>query len=227
MEHTLKPRVKIGGIGSVQEACLAVQYGASALGFVSSRIDDPCVIDDSLIASIISSIPPMVASFLTTGKQDVQAIIEQQHQCRANTLQFRDRLEMMYYNELRSALPGICLVQVIHVTNQSAVEDARALAPYVDGLLLDTDTPPQDMKEELSCSESVNPWSVCCQIRRMVNIPIILAGGLNVDNVAYAIEQVGPFGLDVYSSVRTDGRLDETKRADFFAQIEHVRLQHS
>jgi len=53
-----------------------------------------------------------------------------------------------------------------------------------------------------------------------VEVPVFLAGGLNSDNVLAAIQQVKPFGVDVCSGVRTDGKLDEMKLAQFFSQVE-------
>jgi phosphoribosylanthranilate isomerase len=50
-------------------------------------------------------------------------------------------------------------------------------------------------------------------------VPLFLAGGLKAENVAEAIAEVGPFGLDICSGVRTDGALDEGKLDRFFAAV--------
>jgi phosphoribosylanthranilate isomerase len=50
-------------------------------------------------------------------------------------------------------------------------------------------------------------------------VPVYLAGGLHAGNVAEALRVVGPFGLDVCSGVRTDGRLDATKLATFMGAV--------
>ena len=134
----MRPRVKICCMGSVEEMWLAVRYGASAVGLVSAMPSGPGVIDDDLIREIAAVVPPGVASFLLTCKTDAEEIIEQQRRLRANTLQLCDRLERGTHRDLRRALPGIALVQVIHVQSEASVEEALAVAPEVDALLLDS-----------------------------------------------------------------------------------------
>ena len=57
------------------------------------------------------------------------------------------------------------------------------------------------------------------KIREQINIPLFLAGGLNPDNVREAIDAVQPFGVDICSGVRTDGKLDEKKLDAFFRAV--------
>jgi len=71
MEYISKPRIKICCISSIQEAQLAIKYGASALGLVSAMPSGPGVIAEDAIAAIAATIPPAVASFLLTSKYAV------------------------------------------------------------------------------------------------------------------------------------------------------------
>ncbi|HCI80879.1 MAG TPA: N-(5'-phosphoribosyl)anthranilate isomerase [Ktedonobacter sp.] len=215
MEYSNKPRIKICCISSIEEAQLAIHYGASAVGLVSAMPSGPGPIEEDLIAQIAATIPPGVASFLLTSKQDVASIIEQQRRCRVNTLQLVDRLETGTYDELKEALPGISIVQVIHVTGEESIHEALTIAPHVHALLLDSGNPSLQIKE-LGGTGRVHDWSISREIRKRVNVPMYLAGGLRPDNVARAVQQVGPFGLDICSGVRTDGKLDERKLAAFF-----------
>ena len=219
MEATKKPRVKVCCISSIEEARLAVQYGASALGLVSSMPSGPGVITEDTITQIAATIPPAVSSFLLTSKQDVAAIIEQQHRCRVSTIQICDRLETGTYAELRAALPGIALVQVIHVTGAESLAEALMVAPHVNAILLDSGNQSLAVKE-LGGTGRAHNWEISRAIREQVNMPIFLAGGLNAGNVALAIKQVGPFGLDICSGVRKEGKLDEGLLASFFAQVD-------
>ncbi|GAC1394616.1 MAG: phosphoribosylanthranilate isomerase [Ktedonobacteraceae bacterium] len=218
MQPTQRPRVKICCISSVQEARLAVKYGASALGLVSSMPSGPGVIAEDIIAAIAATIPPAVASFLLTSKQDVASIIEQQRRCGVNTLQLVDRLEIGSYEDVRNALPGIAIVQVIHVAGEASIAEARAIAPQVNALLLDSGNPLLAIKE-LGGTGRIHDWEVSRAIRTQVDVPVFLAGGLNASNVADAIKRVGPFALDICSGVRTNGKLDEAKLAAFFEQV--------
>ncbi|BCL84160.1 N-(5'-phosphoribosyl)anthranilate isomerase [Ktedonobacteria bacterium brp13] len=221
MEHIQRPRVKICCISSIDEARLAVRYGASALGLVSAMPSGPGVIGEDLIAAIARTIPPAVASILLTSRQDVPSIIEQQRRTGVNTLQLCDRLIEGTYEDLRAALPGIALIQVIHVTGEESLQEAKAIAPHVHALLLDSGNQSLAIKE-LGGTGRVHNWSVSMQIRAQVEVPIFLAGGLNAENVASAIALVGPYGLDICSGVRTDGALNEMKLKQFFANITRI-----
>ena len=222
MKTTKQPRVKICCISSVEEAWVAIDYGASALGLVSAMPSGPGVIAEGKIAEIAAVVPPGVASFLLTSQQDPAAIIAQQRGCGVNTLQLCDCLSLESYRALREALPGIALVQVIHVTGTDSIAEAVEVAPYVDGLLLDSGNPALPIKE-LGGTGRTHNWNISAKIRELVGIPLFLAGGLNADNIADAIAQVGPFGIDLCSGVRTNGRLDEQKLARFFGGIAGVR----
>lgn len=218
MEPTWKPRVKVCCITTIEEAWLAIQYGASALGLVSEMPSGPGVIPEDLIAEIAAVVPPSISSFLLTSKQNASAIIEQHRRCRTNVIQLCDRLKVGSYGELREAMPGIGIVQVIHVTGEEALEEAVAVASDVDGILLDSGKQTLGVKE-LGGTGRTHDWSLSRRIRETVNTPIFLAGGLNPGNVAEAIKQVQPFGVDVCNGVRTNGKLDETKLSAFFNQI--------
>ena len=215
------PRVKICCIKSFEEAELALRYGASALGFVSAMPSGPGPISEDLIAEIIPRVPAGILTFLLTSKQDPQSIIEQQRRTKANTLQLVDDVESETYRELRKALPGVSIVQVIHVTGNEAVEVAVSISPFVNALLLDSGNPNLPVKQ-LGGTGRVHDWSISKMICSRVAIPVYLAGGLNPENVAEAIRFVRPFGVDLCSGVRTNGALDESKLSRFFAQVAAV-----
>ncbi|MDT5120894.1 MAG: phosphoribosylanthranilate isomerase [Acidobacteriota bacterium] len=213
-----KPRVKICCIGSLEEAWMAIEHGADALGLVSEMPSGPGVISEDLIALIASSVPPAISSFLLTCKQDARSIIAQQRRTGVNTIQFCDRLATGSYQDLREGLPGIAFVQVIHVNGPESVDEAIQIAPFVNGILLDSGNQTLPIKE-LGGTGRTHDWSLSRKIRESVDVPIFLAGGLNPNNIAEAIRQVRPFGVDACSGLRTDGRLDESKLSNFFEMI--------
>ena len=217
MKPTAKPRVKICCIASIEEAWLAIESGASAVGLVSAMPSGPGPIPEPLIAAIATNIPPAIGSFLLTCKQDVAGIVDQQRRLRVNTIQICDRL-LGNYNELRAALPGVSLVQVIHVTGVESVDEAMSVAPFVDAILLDSGNQALAIKE-LGGTGRTHDWSLSRKIRERISVPLFLAGGLNPQNVAEAITMVEPFGVDVCSGLRTDGKLDGEKVKRFFEAI--------
>ncbi len=212
------PKVKICCISSVEEAERAIGLGASALGLVSAMPSGPGVIEEAHIAEIAAAVPPSVATFLLTSLQATDAIIAQHHRCPTTTIQLVDQLEEGTYADLRAALPGVQLVQVIHVTDAASIQEAETAAPHVDALLLDSGNPNAVVKT-LGGTGNTHDWALSRQICDRVDVPVFLAGGLRVHNVAAAIEQVQPFGLDLCTGVRTDGQLDEAKLRAFMDAV--------
>jgi phosphoribosylanthranilate isomerase len=218
VDATSRPRVKICCIRSVAEAWMAIRHGASALGLVSEMPSGPGVIAEETIAEIARTVPPGVGSFLLTSRQDARSIIQQQRRLRVSTLQICDSLTSGSHRDLRAALPGIGIVQVVHVVGPESVAEAVAVAPQVDAILLDSGDPGRPVKE-LGGTGRRHDWRLSRRIRETVAVPIFLAGGLDPDNVAEAMAEVGPFGLDVCSGLRTGGQLDEAKLSRFFGAI--------
>lgn len=218
MEPVWKPRVKICCIASVEEAWLAIKYGAAAVGLVSEMPSGPGPIPEDLIAKIARALPPSVSSFLLTSKMEPSEIIAQHTRCGTSVIQLVDRLKISDYRELREAMPGIGLVQVVHVTGEEAVDEAVAVAPHVNGILLDSGN--RDLRvKQLGGTGRTHDWSVSKRIREKVKAPVFLAGGLNSDNVVEGLKQVQPFGVDVCSGVRTEDKLDECKLLAFFKAV--------
>jgi phosphoribosylanthranilate isomerase len=224
MKATHTPRVKICCISSVDEAALAVDCGASALGLVSNMPSGPGVISDERIAEIAATVPPAIGTFLLTSQQRVADIIEQQRFCRTNTIQICDHLTHGTHRDLKDALPGISVVQVVHVTAPESVEEAVRVAPQVDAILLDSGNQKLAIKE-LGGTGRTHDWTLSRTIRERIGIPLFLAGGLMPENVGEAMEGVGPFGLDLCSGVRTDGKLDAAKLKRFFAAVRRASAQ--
>lgn len=213
-----RPAIKVCCISSPAEAALAIAAGASALGLVSAMPSGPGVIDESLIARIAAGVPPTVDTFLLTSLRHAAAIVEQHRRCRTTTLQLVDHVAHDELRRLRDALPGIRLVQVIHVTGEAAVDEAVAVAPLVDALLLDSGNPALAVKQ-LGGTGRTHDWALSRRIREATDRPLFLAGGLRPDNVAEAIAAVRPFGLDICSGVRGQGRLDADKLGRFVAAV--------
>lgn len=214
----IRPRVKICCISSIDEARLAIKYGASALGLVGNMPSGPGVIDDRLISEIAKIVPPAVSSFLLTSETTAKEIIAHYRRVNTTTIQIVDELAKSEYSVLRSELPNVKLVQVIHVTGENSVKEAIEVSKYADAILLDSGNPNLEVKE-LGGTGRTHNWDLSRQIRESIDIPLFLAGGINPNNVKAAIEKVQPFGVDLCSSVRTDGKLDETKLKSFFNEI--------
>lgn len=214
-----KPRVKICCIKSINEATTAINFGASALGLVGKMPSGPGPIEDDLINEIARNVPPPIATFLLTSETTAEGIIAHHKRVNTSTIQIVDELAGRQYKKLREELPGIKLVQVIHVIDNNSVKEAIEISEMVDALLLDSGNPNLAIKE-LGGTGRKHDWNLSKEIRERISIPLFLAGGLNNNNVKQAIEYVQPFGVDLCSSVRTNGNLDERKLEEFFKAIE-------
>lgn len=214
----IPPRIKICCISSVEEARTAIECGASALGLVTEMPSGPGVISEELIAEIAAVVPPGVASFLLTSKQDAGEIIRQHKRCGTNTIQICDTLLTGSYDDIKKALPGIKVVQVVHVSGEESIIEAVEVSEKVDALLLDSGNQNLAVKE-LGGTGRIHNWDISRSIVEKSRVPVYLAGGLNMSNVAEAIEKVRPFGIDLCSSVRTDKKLDRNKLEQFFATV--------
>ena len=211
----MQPRIKICCIANEQEAAQAISIGASAIGLVGEMPSGPGPISDEEIYRIAKTVPPPVATFLLTSEQTARGIIDHHHRTRTNTIQIVDELQDREYQAIRDELPTVKVVQVIHVVGDRSVDEAVELAEHVDAILLDSGNPTLAVKE-LGGTGRRHDWSLSRRIVETCGRPVFLAGGLNAGNVREAIDTVQPFGLDLCSGVRTEGRLDIEKLEAFF-----------
>lgn len=213
-----KPRVKICCISSIEEAHLAIKHGASALGLVGEMPSGPGVISDEEILEIAKTVPPPIGTFLLTSQTSAKGIIEHCQKVNTNTVQIVDELKSGSYAEIRAALPNVRIVQVIHVIDENSIDEAVRISAEVDAILLDSGNPNLQIKE-LGGTGRTHNWDLSREIVQKSLKPVFLAGGLKPENVRQAVESVQPFGLDLCSSVRTDGKLDENKLEKFFKAL--------
>ena len=214
-------KIKICCISSVEEARLAIRYGADALGLVGRMPSGPGPIADELIASIAKTIHPPIASFLLTCEQNAKDIVAHIQRVHTNTVQVVDELTAGTYDEIRSALPHLRIVQVIHVTGEESIDQALSVQDHIDVILLDSGNPKAAVKT-LGGTGNTHNWEISRELVRRVSVPVFLAGGLNASNVKEAIETVRPFGVDICSGVRTEGKLDIQKLSSFIKAVKAV-----
>ena len=214
-------KIKICCISSPEEAKIAIRYGADALGLVGKMPSGPGPIEDELINSIAKTIHPPIASFLLTSEQKAKNIIAHVNRVHTNTVQIVDELTDGTYEEIRYALPHLRIVQVIHVTGEESINQALQVHQQVDAILLDSGNPGAAIKT-LGGTGNTHNWSVSQELVKQVKVPVFLAGGLHAGNVQEAIEQVRPFGVDICSGVRSDGKLDLHKLSAFIKAVKAI-----
>jgi phosphoribosylanthranilate isomerase len=212
-----RPRVKICCITDPMEAELAIEHGAEVLGLVGPMPSGPGVISMAMAQQINWSVGPML-TFLLTSETEAESIIAQCRAAGTNCVQIVDAVSFEVYQEIRAALPYIKIIQVLHVTSERDIIDAQLLDPVVDALLLDSGNPHLEVKE-LGGTGRVHNWEISRRIVDAVQKPVFLAGGLTPENIQSALHQVRPYGIDVCSGVRTEGKLDPIKLASFMSAV--------
>ncbi|RZL52112.1 MAG: phosphoribosylanthranilate isomerase [Sphingomonas sp.] len=214
----MRTRVKICCIASPDEARIAVAAGADALGLVARMPSGPGPIGDDAIAAIAAEVAPPVATFLLTAETSAAAIAAHVRATRPSVVQIVSHIDPAEAAELAMLAPEVRRVQVIHVEGPEALAMIPLYAPYVHAFLLDSGRPNAAVAE-LGGTGRAHDWSISAAFVRASERPVFLAGGLTAENVGEAIRRVRPFGLDLCSGVRRDGRLDAAKVAAFMAAV--------
>jgi len=191
-------RVKICGITTQEDAAIAIRLGADALGFLVGLLYPT---EDQLspekARSLVSSLPPLVTSVLVTHRSEISEVAPLVEAVQANTLQLHGDFSPPDILELRRRFQFLKIIKAVHVDGEGAIARALEAGPFVDAILLDTRT-----ATRLGGTGVTHDWSISWRIRHALgDKPIILAGGLNPDNVGLAIETVQPFGVDVNTGV--------------------------
>jgi len=217
-----KTHVKICCIGNIEEAELAIEVGASALGLVGPMPSGPGIITNEKINEIVQAISSPIETFLLTSETTVEGIFNHYQKVKTSTIQLVDEIENNGHTRLRELLPEVRIVQVIHVLGEESIDKAIHLSKNVNALLLDSGNPNLKVKE-LGGTGKIHSWEVSKKIVDAVNVPVWLAGGLRSSNVQEAIKKVNPYGVDLCSGVRTEGKLNREKLFSFFEKVKTLR----
>lgn len=218
--------LKICCIMSLHEAQLALKAGASFIGLVSEMPDGPGVITLDKIARIISALPPETKTVLLTSKTFAEDIVKEQKAVGAWGVQVVDHIDPNEMSRLKSLAPGVAIIGVVHVVDDSCLDMARSYYDKVDYLLLDSGSPDATLKS-LGGTGKTHDWSLSRQVCSESPIPVLLAGGINVYNLESAIENVSPSGIDLCSGLRSDGNLDPDKVSAFMSAYQRLILSDS
>lgn len=191
----MRTRIKICGIKSSDAADAAIAAGADALGFNMFK-SSVRYVEPAETAALLSQLPPLVTKvglFVNHSAEDVSTIIEQ---CHFDVLQFHGDES----NEFCSAF-AMPFIKAIRVEQDTDIADAVAAYPNSSGVLLDSHIPGQ-----FGGTGTTFDWSKIPAL----DTPVLLAGGLTVDNVGRAIDLVHPYAVDVSGGVETSPGVKDT-----------------
>ena len=213
--------VKICGVRRQEDALLAAELGADAIGLlVGQKHTSPDFIFTTVAKDIARALPPSVEAVLVTHVEDLDELERLLQQSEIRTIQLHSEIAPSSVERLRGRLPHLKIFKSVSVISADSVAYPEAFAKLVDGFVLDSINVATD---QVGGTGKTHDWSVSRQIViRYPEVPIILAGGLNSENVRSAIERVRPFGVDVNSGTKAaDGFKDPRKMEAFIAQAKH------
>lgn len=211
--------VKVCCIQSADEARLAAAEGAAFLGLVGAMPSGPGPIPDEVIARVVREAPAGAVPVLLTSRVTAADIAAHVRGTGAPAVQIVQTVPPGVRRELRGLIPGVTILQVVHVEGPGSVAEALEAAAWADHLLLDSGRPSAPIPE-LGGTGRVHDWLVSAEIVARAPVPVFLAGGLRPDNVAEAVSAVRPFGVDVCSGLRdAAGRLDGARTRAFMEAL--------
>jgi phosphoribosylanthranilate isomerase len=213
--------VKICGIRRQEDALIAAELGADAIGLlVGQKHNSPDFISATVARDIARALPPSVEAVLVTHVEDVDEIERLLQQSEITTIQLHSEIAPSSVEGLRGQLPHLKIFKSVSVISADSVAYPEAFEQLVDGFVLDSINLATN---QAGGTGKTHDWSVSRQIvMRYPEVPIILAGGLNSENVRSAIERVRPFGVDVNSGTKAaDGFKDPRKIEAFIVQAKH------
>lgn len=190
-------RVKICGNRSLEEVSFAIKAGADAVGLIVGITHfSEDALEPDIAGKIVKRLPPFISSVLVTHLTCSKAILDIYREVPVSTIQIHDAIDISEVKVLREKLPHVKLIGVVHIVDHAVVEFANLSAQVYDALILDSRT-----HDRLGGTGKPHDWNISREIVNSVDKPVILAGGLNPENVAEAIEQVNPWAIDVNSGV--------------------------
>ena len=210
--------VKICGIRRHEDALIAAELGADAIGLlVGQRHNSPDFISAAVAREISRTLPPSVEAVLVTQITEVDEIERLLRQSGITAVQLHSEITADSVANLRTRFPDLKVFKSVHVISAESVRYPEGFSKVVDGFVLDTINVATD---QVGGTGKTHDWSISQKIvTRYPEIPIILAGGLNSENVRSAIEYVHPFGVDVNSGTKgSDGFKDARKMREFILE---------
>lgn len=193
--------VKICGITDIATASAALACGADMLGFHVELNHARNPVAPATVDKIVSQLPETCTPVLVTSVTEPERIIELVVKTGAKAVQLHtDRAGM---RAIKAKLPHLKLFKVINVFDESAIEEAKGYEGVADALVLDSGIKANGQQ---GGTGKTHDWNISRRIVESTSLPVILAGGLNPENVAEAVKTVRPYGVDVNSGVsNTDG----------------------
>ena len=200
--------IQIYSIQTVEEALQCVQAGAETIGVaVATGANLPAEVPEATCAEIFAALEGRAQRVLLVVTQTEEETVEYVRRLQPDILQLcGNRLPATpeFAAQCRAVRPGLRVLQAVGVDGPEAIDRAKYFAGFCDMLILDSIAPGI---AGIGAAGRTHDWSIDAEIVRSVPCPVVLAGGLDAENVRDAIEAVRPWGVDSFT--RTSDRLPD------------------
>jgi phosphoribosylanthranilate isomerase len=208
-------RVKICGITNAQDAAIAVQAGADALGFVFQKAS-PRFITPDAVRRIVAALPPFVLPVGVFVNEELKKVRDLMDECGLALAQLHGDETAAYCEEL--GRPVLKAIRLLNRASFLAMAELKGRV-QVRGFILDAFS-----EHAYGGTGQVADWSLAAEAARTA--PVLLAGGLTPENVREAVLTVRPYGVDVSSGVEAaPGKKDPAKVNAFVAAVKLVPMR--
>lgn len=203
-------RVKICGITNSEDALMAVNYGADAIGIINVK-GTPRFVDLKIAREIFDSLPVFVSKVIVAMPETIEEALEIE-KTKANYIQLHGNESLDFVRELRGKT-NLGIIKKISV-DENCLKNSKRYSGIVDAILLDT-----KVKGLSGGTGKVHDWDMSRNIVESIRKPVILAGGLNPENVKSAVEKVRPYAVDVSSGAESMPRKKDKRKVEQFIMI--------
>ena len=204
--------IKVCGIQNVSEALGSIEAGANTIGML---IGVPEYVKDRIshetARKIVAEVPRTVRTVMVTHLLETEKIADLVEYTQVSAVQVHNKLSVKELDELRKKLPGLEIIKTVHVVDESSFKQVKIYEPYSDMILLDS-----KIGDMIGGTGKTHDWGISKKIVEQAKVPVILAGGLNPENIEEAVKKVKPSGIDANSGLENkDGSKDFEKIRQF------------
>ena len=216
--------VQIAGIKNKEEALECIKVNVDAIGLLVGRMHESNdFIDEKTAKEIIDSLPAFVFSVMITHLEDAEEIIKVAKYIGCNTIQLHSSIKEEEVDKIKKALPYIKLLRLIHISSEGEIVTDISKMKNVDAYFLDSFNV---VTNQVGGTGLTHNWDVDKRLCATLDKPVIIAGGLNPENVKDAINYSNPFGVDVNSGTKaSNGYRDMDKVKRFTENAKNARRQ--
>jgi len=213
-------KVKICGITRKEDLRMVCDMGADAVGFIVNVPDSPRNLTLEKAVELVEQVPVFVKSVVVTVPKNVDDVVTIYEALKPDVIQISG--ELKYSPILREKMVDACLIRAVSVKSEESFDEAVKESKFFDAILLDSHTPGKYGGTGLT-----HNWKISRRIRDAIYPkPVILAGGLNPENVKEAIQIVKPYAVDVSTGVESSLGIKDPAKVEAFIKNAKGILLH-